>query len=175
MKNHNNMKYLATHAALLLIGVVVGIFADPYLPAAISNSQKGYQTGFAAARTLVENSSIGNFFKTPEDQRSFSGTVTSLEGDRIGLHLSVTNPFGDQSLNDRVVLVTANTKVVRITQPTQSTKDKTAVSRLPIEESVSPSDIKIGDALSVVAEEDIKTLKEFVAYKILILPKTVAP
>jgi len=51
-------------AVAFLVGGAAGVAADPYLPSSLSNAQKGYQTGFAAARTLVEESQYGHYFQT---------------------------------------------------------------------------------------------------------------
>lgn len=155
--------------AVFALGVGIGAFVSFYF---FSSSE--YQAGFAAAQAVVENSSVGALFKTPDDVRSLRGTVISVEGNRITLRLIGVNPFADQSLNDRVMLVTANTKIVTLTQSAIITTKGTATVSAPSEESVDISAIIEGAVLSVVATENIKDLKEFAVYKILILPKTVA-
>ena len=167
METHSGARFFITSIALLLIGILIGVFADPYLPASFSNSGKGYQAGFAAAKQRVEESSIGNLLRASEDLRSLSGTVTSVAGNRLSLHLSFANPFDDQVLDDRTVLVGTGTKVVKLSiVPTKET--------LPIRQTtetvVDASAIKVGDVLSVMTAENVKILKEFTASEIKIQP-----
>lgn len=133
-------------AALLLAGVAIGILADPYLPSALSNAKKGYQSGFATAKKLVEESRYGNYFRTPDDIRFVGGTVTAINGDRLTIHTASANPFDDPALNERTVLVDANTKV-------------------------DLSTIKVGSSVVVIASENVKAIKEFTASEIQLQPE----
>lgn len=174
-------KSLIVIVAVFVAGAVIGIVADPYLPSALSNAKKGYQSGFAAARNLVEDSTLGNFFKTPEDVRSLSGKVTSVNGDRLVMHLSSVNPFDDASLSDRTVIITADTKIVTFVarDPKVYQEDlakyraqvstKGAIPPQPYTQVSSDiSAIKIGDSLVVTTSENVKTMGEFTAKEIQI-------
>lgn len=182
--------YLMTAIAFLL-GGIIGAYADPYLPASLSNTQKGYQSGFTAAKTLVEKSSLGAFFTaTPNDIRTVSGTVTAVNGDKISLHsASVENPFDSVSINDRVVRVGSETKVIRLVPKDIKTAEaEMDAFRKALQKSgtttassfnappynqmmVTASDIKLGDIVIVTADTNIKNLVEFTAQKIQIEPK----
>ena len=193
MEPQNNThlaKSLLIIIAVFISGSVIGMVADPYLPSAISNAKKGYDTGFAAARKVVEESTLGNFFKTPDDVRTLSGTVTSIDGNRISLHLASNNPFDDASLADRTVLITADTKIVKNVAKDPKTLSeelaryraltKTSTSGVPqpqpYDKVVSDfSVIKAGDSISVSASENIKMMEEFSASEIQIDLKLVMP
>ena len=179
METQSNTKYFAISAALLLAGVVIGIFADPYLPASLSNTKKGYATGFDAARTLVEKSGLGNFSRTPDDVRSISGVVTAISGNRMTLRLVSNNPFDDQNLNERSVLIAANTKIIKLVakDPKAFQAELTEFNKTPQAGSapqpftqviVGTQDIKTGELLTVTAPENIKMMKEFTASEIRI-------
>ena len=160
-------KFLASLVAVFIVGGIVGVAVDPYLPSAVSNAKKGYQTGFTAARKLVEESRFGSFFKMPDDMRTLSGTVTSIENDKVGIHLTSTNPFDDQILNDRTVVITADTKILKIVgkdskvlqaELAKFDSTPTATPPLPYTQSVgSIGDIKVGQTLTVTTLENVKT------------------
>lgn len=167
--------YLIAGIALLLAGAIIGVFADPYLPSSLSNSKKEYQAGFAAARTLAEESSAGDFFKTEADVRSVSGTVTAIQGDRVTVRTETeTNPFEGPAMNERTVVITDATKIIKLVMNNQTvTKTQQAALRVTTV-SASSADILVGDSVTVIAGENIKTLAEFTAQEIQILPRTTA-
>jgi len=192
METQNSMKYFVAGIALFLVGAVVGVFADPYLPAALSNSQRSYQSGFDAAKTLVENSSLGVLLGTTSDVRSLAGTVISVDGNKLTLHVKSTNPFDDPALADRTVIVDTSTTVVKLiprdlkvyqaevdsylkTQGTATstgaTKPTTALPSAFTQTPASAADIGTGDSIRVLTSENVKTLKEFVASGIQIQSK----
>ncbi len=168
--------YLAAAVGLLLAGAVIGGFVDPYLPASISNAKKGYQTGFDAAKTLVLNSSVGNFFKTPDDVRALSGTIMAIDQDHITFRLDTGNPFDDPTLAVRTAISNASTSVTILTftsQPKASTS--TAAFLVPVASATttpaSMSSLRVGDSIRVIASENIKALREFPVSEIQIMQK----
>ncbi|HUY05174.1 MAG TPA: hypothetical protein VMV62_00405 [Candidatus Paceibacterota bacterium] len=191
METQLKAKYLTLGIVLFLAGTVAGVYADPYLPASVSNAKKSYQSGFVAARTLVENSNLGNFFKTPDDVRSISGTVTAVSSAGLTLHTSSESPFDDLSLTERTVTVDTSTAVVRLTQKDpkvfQSELDafmKTAqVGSSTAMGYPSPfvqmpagfENIKVGDTVIVTAADNIRTKSGFAASSIQIVPQVATP
>jgi hypothetical protein len=198
-KEHSPVTYLVAGVALFLAGAVVWVFVDPYLPASLSNSQKGYQTGFTAARTLVEKSDLGTLFRTQINRSTItgtiSGTVTAIQGNRINIHDSslqndsLNTLFNVPFITDRTVIVDTNTKVVRLAEST-STTPQTGINSHQVAGLIKPdgsislasstntyletpasvSDINIGDVLIVIAQEGAKTETELSAQEILIAP-----
>lgn len=186
-------KPLVLIIAVFIAGCVVGVFADPYLPASLSNAKKGYQSGFDAAKKLVLDNPVSGLFKTSDDVRSIRGVITAVEGNTVTFHLSLINPFDDQTLNDRVVTISASTKIVTLVQKDSKTiqaeidafnktllakATSTAATAQPMAPpssftttSASVGDLAIGSSVTVLASENIKSLKEFSASEIQIMPR----
>ena len=175
--------YLIIGIALFLAGSITGVFADPYLPPSLSNTEKGYQAGFTAARTLVEKSSLGVFFAAaPSDMRTVSGTVTRVASGSVTLHnQAASNPFDETpALSDRTVLIGANTKIIRLVPKDAKTIQAETAALLKAHKTqqvapytqtvVSISSIKVGDSLVVTAGDNIKTASTFTAVEIRIQP-----
>ena len=72
-----------------------------------------YQAGFNDAKKLVTESPAGMMFRTPDDIRTISGTVTEVNGNRITIHTQSQNPFDDPALADRIVTITSETKITK--------------------------------------------------------------
>lgn len=154
-------------AGLFIVGMVAGVFADPYLPAALSNTQKGYTAGFTAARARVENSSIGGMFKSPTEVHMVVGTVTAVNGNAISIHVNSSNPFDDPALLNRTVLIGTSTKVTKIST-TIDTKNKKIPMSVTYATST-PAAILVGSYIAAIATENVASQKEFTASEIQIL------
>lgn len=192
MEPQNNVHFAKSFIiiiAVFIAGGVIGVATDPYLPSALSNTKKGYDIGFAAARKVVEDSTLGNFFKTPDDVRSLSGKVISVSGGSLVIRLSSVNPFDDQSLNDRTVLVSADTKIMRNAakdpkvfqaelasfiktyRPSATSTTNGVTAPQPYTQIVIDiSSIKTGDSVLVKTLENVKAMSEFTASEIQIEP-----
>ena len=177
-------KTILNITASLLIGIVIGcvfvIKFDSSFPESISNFKKGYQSGFDKARKLVEDSSIGGFIKKPAtDPHTISGTVTSITGDIINIHVSnIENPFEPAGLNDRVVHVDSSTKIVKFTEKDKASLEKSLSSATPTglynSTNINISDIKVDDIISVSSLNQINATKEFTASIVYVYPKMFA-
>lgn len=188
MNRKTSAFYVIASIGLLLVGAIIGAVVDPYLPVSLSNTQKGYQSGFNAARTLVENSSVGKFLATPDDVHTLTGAVTAVSGNRVTIHLQSANPFDDPTLADRTIIVDASTTVTKLipvdpkvlqaemsnfiatTQGTTTSTKEPPASFTATDASV--ASIEVGDSINVSAPENIKSMKEFTASSITILLKT---
>ncbi|HVB19965.1 MAG TPA: hypothetical protein VNF51_01590 [Candidatus Paceibacterota bacterium] len=179
-------KQIILKALIFVVGIIIGALASFYL-----YSSSSYQAGFNAAKTLVENSSLGNVSSTT-DVHMLLGTVTAVNGDSIRFHIRSVNPFYDSSLADRTVVVNASTTVTRITpedpkvyqaeldslmKTTHTATTSTANLLLTVAAvtSAKASDIKIGDVISVFSTENVKVLEEFTGYSIQILSQSAFP
>lgn len=178
-----SFKKLALEVSILIVGIVIGAFASFYI-----YSSASYQAGFDAAKKIVAESQVGNMLRTPDDIRTISGTVTAINDSRITMHAQSTDPFEDVSLADRVVLVKDATKIVKISYKnvkvfqaemdaftkavqTAESKGETFTASPPepfTRTSVDIASVAIGDTISVTAEENVKTMKEFTASEIQI-------
>lgn len=184
-------------AFVLVLGIGIGALIPKTLPAQPAPNTDGleksaYDAGFAAARKLVEESSIGSFVGVSDDIRSLSGTVTAIEGNRISFKFESFNPFENQALSDRVAVATESTKVIAFIETglTKEEKDEKIESLKAInpqiddatlerfinqksfvEKAIVIADIKVGDTISVVASENAKTLREFEVVQIQVQQK----
>lgn len=154
----NNVKTLSTKRLVTIVGIfialiVIGTALVRYASQSISNEER---------RLANENNSKS--LVAASDVRSLSGTILSINGSRLTVQIQ-SAPSSDQSLNNRTILVNADTKLVKFSQSEESpaTYTKTAVDI---------TSIKTGDYLTAVAGENIKTLKEFTATEIQIMSKT---
>ena len=182
METRNDTKTILFSILIaFLLGAITVTFADPYLPASISNAKKGYQSGFDAAKMLVLNSGVGASFQTPADTHSLSGTITAIDGNQFTLHVQSPNPFDDPSLTDRVVTFSTSTMVIKLVQKdpkvfqsemdafAKATQVSSTTSPTPFTQvAANISDMKAGDVVTVTSSQNIKTLKEFSASQIQI-------
>lgn len=123
-----------------------------------------------------------------ENIRTLVGTVTSINGTSITLHITSDDSFEGSTLADRIITTNASTTIIKFTQKDleafreemakfgKATKPSTSSSfenTLPV---IPPSffnltnadftSIKVGDILAVTAFENIKLIKEFTAREI---------
>ena len=186
METQRTAEYVIGGIVLILIGAIVGALSDPYLPASLSNAKKGYQAGFDAAKALVLNSSAGSFFRTPDDVRLLQGTITAIDGNRVTFHVNSMNPFDDPTLADRTALLGSSIVITKILpkDPKTYQAELASFTKAP-QGATSPApfttvaanvaNLGVGTTISVTASENIKTLQEFPAAAIQILPGTSTP
>lgn len=184
------------YAGMFLAGMLVGAGILFVYVKQMPTDNSSYQAGFNAAKSLVEKSNLSGFVNTPNDIRTLTGTVTAINGTSFTLHTVSSNPFDDQALNDRTVLINPTTKIVTLSAkdpdvfkgemesfsktnkgtPLVMSKNRNEVSlvtppqpfvQIPVDFSV----IKTGDAITVFSSENIKTTKEFTASMVAIQPK----
>ena len=193
--------HTAEFIGLFIVGVVIGLglsFLFPKQAPAPVGTENTYQAGFDAAKKLVEESTLGNMMRTPDDIRTFSGTVTKVEGNNVTVHGQISmDPFADPALLDRTIIITNDTKIFKLSQKDMKTfqaeidafakKTQKATSGnippiLPPEAFIrTPSDIAgitAGSQINITAVENIKTMKEFSASEIQIqesLPPQIQP
>ena len=176
-------QYLGVLGVGLIIGAVIGAFATPYLPLNnTDNTDNTYQAGFDAAKKIIENN-LGSVAKTPEDFRTVSGTVSAVSGSGFTLHVQSLDPFADPALASRTVLVDSSTTVIKLVPKdsktlqsemdafVKATQAGGGVSKIipptPVTDSpVSVSDIAVGDFVTVIAAENISSLREFSAIQV---------
>lgn len=144
------------------------------LPAA---DVRTYEDGFNDAKKLVEESSLGKMMPIEEDIRFVSGIVTAIADDRVTIHDdSIQNPFEKSVPSDRVVVIDKNTKIALyiIKKDSKINTTETLQKVREIETKVlGVSELQIGDVLTVIAAENIKTSAEFTATEIQVAPRRV--
>lgn len=169
---------------VFIIGVFIGLGVAFIFFSPSKVEGDTYQAGFDAAKKLVQNSPLGGMIISQNDIRSFSGTVTAINGNRISVRgQASSDPFADPSLNNRTVLITKDTKIFTFTLKDAKTmeaemsafmkgSDKKGSVVPPIPPSMSTltqsdiSSIKVESNISVTTTENIKTLKEFSATEV---------
>lgn len=173
----------------LIVGIIIGGGASfAYFSKTVGTA---YQTGFDAAKNRVLGSPMGMMLRSPDDIHSLSGTVTAVSGNSVTIHTQSAYPFDDPSLDDRTVLVTAETKVFKLSQKdpkamqaemdafmkTMQSGKLASQPTMPPEPftriSATVADIAVGDTLSVTTVENIKATKTFSASEIQIQPKPI--
>lgn len=177
-------QYIGVLIAGLLVGVGASFVYFKQAPASIGGGT--YQEGFETAKNLVLNSPMGMMFRAPDDIRAISGTVTTVGGNSIVIHTQSQNPFDDPALFDRTIVLKKDTKITKVTQEDakvlqakmdafmkniQAGKSAGATPPMPLEPTrttVSVSSIAVGDILTVIAVENVKSMKEFSATEIQI-------
>lgn len=183
----NKLSLSASIALAAVIGIVVGVVVDPLLPAPISSAKHSYQSGFAAAQALVEQSSVGGMIAVPSEMHTLTGTVSSVGNGTFVLHTILRNPFDTSTPIDRMVTVTTATKIVLL-EPKNSvafqaemtrymdavkTGHVTASTTTPTpftESSVQITDLRAGDAVAVTSNENIVSVQAFTATSVQIQP-----
>ncbi len=177
--------HTAQFIGLFIVGVVIGLGLSfvffkqaPVVPPSDDNT---YEAGFNAAKKLVEESTLGNMIRIPDDIRTFAGTVTAVEGNRITVKGQLSmDPFADPALNDRTIVITKDTKIFKLVQKDMKTfqaeidsfmkKTQKATTGTPspilppepfMRTSTDVTSIIVGSQLNVTATENIKTVKEF--------------
>jgi uncharacterized protein YkvS len=174
---------------IFIIGAIVAAYTDPFLPAPLSNTKRGYRAGFDAARKLVEGSSVGNLFKIKDDLRFITGTVLSINGNSLTIRVSQVNPFDNNPVfNERIVLLSKDTKIIKTsfkdvkvyneelkkfmndlyTAPTSTRTEPIIRPQSVVETMVSSRDISLNDSITVKSLTNIKSIKEFTAAEVRI-------
>lgn len=155
---------------------VVGIIAG-----AVASYSSSYQSGFNAAKTVVENSNFGSMYMMPNDFRTIAGTVTDIGENQLTMHFTSLDPFADPSLDNRIVRIDSSTVITSPISPTvpaamgniDSSSTSTVAAMPPESPSVVAfSNIKVGDAISVTANENIRSVSKFLAKEIQIQQRT---
>ena len=190
----NSSTHLNANFLSFLLGVFLVFTLDKYLPSFLSNTKKGYNigyaTGFTTAKSIVEKSTVGGFFKSPDEIKTISGAITSIKGNVLTIHSqSIGNPFDGAVINDRSVTVSSTTKIFEIKNKTpeayqleiaEFTKKKyppdVAKNLYPIPYSrtvLEISTLKVGDYVGAISETNIKNVADFIAKEIQLQPTLV--
>lgn len=137
----------------------------------MSNTQKGYQSGFAAAKAIVDNSTFGKYLKVQSNSRALSGTVTKVTGTTITMRTVTEDPFIDPSMRDRTVLLNGSTSLTLIT--TKNNPKPTSKVTAPIfeRETITATDIRIGDSIGIFLTAETIKATQPTALTVQVLPR----
>lgn len=166
--NNKTGIYFAAGAALFLFGAIVNHLTDPYLPVSISNTAKGHVSGFADAKKVAVNSSLGKSlqYKAKYETRMVAGKVTGVSGDTLSLHVENGGLFDDPALAERSIRADANTKVMRIVR-TDSPSAKGTSTPSIIQTQIKVTDLHVGESVTVFTPPTGGDSKSFTALSIV--------
>jgi len=174
----------------LIIGVIIGYFLGLH-----SGHKKAYNQGLEQGRQEVKEkyqSKIEELFPTPpEPEKIFlvSGKIKEIKDKNLTLERTIPpiNPFEEPKTEIKKVKITPGTEIVkRVEKSPEELEIEEKAFRKAIEENpkipISPPDIfkettislsslKVGDVITIEAEENIKDKTEFSAKKISLLRK----
>ena len=158
-----NLDFLLNNKKIILI---LGVFLIIILIIFLINNKKEIVI-IEEQQEEVAAESMENF--VPESIFNLTGTIEEIGKNFIVFNASVPkiNSSGKkQNFSEiRTAMINESTKIIRYALRTNQSTGKKEV----IEEKFKLSDLKIGDKIEVMADKDIKYLKEFLAIKIRIL------
>lgn len=171
-------KFIIVGVAMFILGMTIGVLlVRPFTTPTPCSNNSQEQTG----QTNI--SDIDASIQATNGIGTISGTVADIVGDRITLHTQTLSQFKDNSFDEHVVLVTAETKIFKLlskdqnaiqTEIRQSTKNGSVSSSPPEPFSRIKADatsIIVGDKINVMTAGKIKAMKEITATEIQIQPR----
>lgn len=176
--------HIGAGVALFLVGGLVTMLVDPYLPTLLSNTKKsearGHTLGFAEARAKVEANNIGKAIKAQSNSLTISGTITKIGGGKVTIHdNNPVDPFADPALLDRTVIINASTtfRLVSEKAPAKKTKLGDKMISVPIvtQSSILLSDLRVGDSVGIFLSSKTINLPEPTALAIQVTAKKAVP
>lgn len=149
----------------------------------IGQSVKGantFQAGWDAARTRLVDSGFIMPSGVKREIKTVMGEIKEINDDKITLKIRPLEPLADESLDARIIVVDSATKIYSLEAKDQKEYlvEMTAyANKKPDGKSVTPPDIfkkseisltdlKVGQTISITAENDIKEVQEFTALEI---------
>lgn len=144
-----------------------------------------FQTGWDAAKERLDQSPFGTVDSSGIEIKSVSGLIQKIEGNKLTVKISPTEPLADPNLDIRIITVDSNAKIsllailddqVESQKMAQDFQNKLREARgeaVPSsqvaslkpadEKDIKLTDLKIGQQIFATASEDIKDEKEFTA------------
>ena len=174
-------------AAVLIVGLILG-----YILGLFSSQEKAFNQGLEQGRKEIEEkyqTKIEELFPSepePEEIFSVSGEIKEVKDKILTLETTFypVNPLEESKTEIKTVEITEATELVKQVQKSpeeleieeeafretmEENPEAEISSPLPYEEfTISFSDLKVGDKITVEAEENIKEKTEFTAKKIVL-------
>lgn len=176
----------------LIVGLVLGFTGERIFT---GKSKNAGNTEAVKARLIA----MGTFPQQMSEVKQLSGSITSVDGDRLTVALSYPrDPFGDPSLDERTVTIDDNTKITIVAQKDQKVFEKELAlyqsemkaikpgavidpSKMPTPPQVfdkktgERSSLKVGQTVSITTAENVKDEKSFIALALDVSPGVVSP
>ena len=161
---------------IIYILIVIFAFGIGYIVA--SQGGGDYWEGWNAAKArLIETGYLEEISETTEI-KTIRGIVSAVKDNKISLKINSLDPLADFELDNRIIEVDDNTKIILhesrndeefIKEADAFEKGLSENEPMPfIEKKGSLSDIKVGEITTVTAQENIKDKKQFKAVEIII-------
>lgn len=177
-RKYSHAKTILIGVSMFILGMAIGVLlVRPFMtptPCSNNSQERTGQTNISDIDVSIQaTNGIG----------TISGTVTEIIANRITLHTQTQAQFRDNSFDEHVVLVTAETKIFKLlpkdqnaiqTEIRQSTKIGSVSSSPPEPFSRIKADatsIIVGDKINVMTAGEIKAMKEIIATEIQIQPR----
>lgn len=180
---------------VIIIGIALVFFTLGYLigGAKVNPTEqlvKGtdtFQAGWEAAKTRLIDSGFIMPGGVNMEIRALSGEIKEINEDKITLKIRPLEPLADESLDVRIIVVDQATKIYSLELKDSKeyiaemnayynkNQDKNSITppdRFNKSE-ISISDLKVGQTIRVMAEKDIKEIKEFNALEMNYLESAV--
>lgn len=167
--------------AIFVVAFVLGLFIGAQFLKGGLSQDNTFEAGWnSAKKRLADSPQFGPMASGPAEVSKLSGVVQMIDGNKITISINPVEPLADPNLDTRVVIVGDATTIVRIvprdSQELQAEIDafmkemrepldagqESPVPPIPVtREDVQLVDIKVDDRVVVVAETNIKDVKEF--------------
>ena len=156
----------------------------------INNNQKDtFQAGWDAAKKRLVETGFAPEINNEIEVKMVTGEIMGIKDNKINLKINPLTPLADADLDDRIVLINKNSLIYKLVEKNQQKQEEEMKefeekimknknlnqefeSPMPPEffnkEKIKISDIEIGQRVSVMAQKDIKEVKEFTAEEIII-------
>ncbi|MFA5099162.1 MAG: hypothetical protein WC461_03070 [Candidatus Paceibacterota bacterium] len=172
---------------ITIISVAIIFFLSGYAVSFLVNKNgiapaenNSFQAGWDAAKKRLIDSGFISSLGMNAEIKTLNGEIKEINGNKITLKIQPIEPLTDESLDTRIIVVDSTTKIYSMTMKdlkeyqaevdAYNKKIKTdpkAVSPYPfIKTEVSISSLKTGQLINVIADKDIKEVKEFNAVEI---------
>lgn len=162
-----------------------------------NNNQKNtFQAGWDAAKKRLVETGFVPEINNEIEMKMVTGEIMGIKNNKINLKINPLTPLADADLDDRIVLINKNSLIYKLVEKNQQKQEEEMKefeekmrefeekimknknlnqefeSPMPPEffnkEKIKISDIEIGQRVSVMAQKDIKEVKEFTAEEIVI-------
>jgi len=189
-------------ALIFILGILIGAKTKSKSTAIsqLSGGKDTFQAGWEAAKKRLADSGFASMGLSGLEIKNLIGEVKKIENNKITLKTAPLEPLADPELDERIVLISNNTKIYKYEekdaavykQEMEEFNKKMQQQLRPTSETSTPSspivppefrtkkeaavsDLKENQRINVIAAENIKDKKEFTAIEIDIEGMPVMP
>ena len=152
---------------LIFITLLLSVYFNYYLSKKVFQLELEFQKQAALKKEQKETPQIS----LPKVLYNLTGEIKSLEGDTIVFDANIPVMTEDNQLRSKIetrkAIITPNTKITTLTFLQKEGENKKA----PVETNISLKELKIGDYIEVISNQDISQKEEFEITQIRVLPQ----